>query len=154
MASYKITLLDRAIINHLKQYQGPITRLALFIVYFWFGVLKIFGTSPANPLVEALLERTVSSLSFPTFIIFFGLYEMLIGVLWLIPKGERIAIALLIPHLFMIISPLILLPSLTWHGLFIPTLEGQYIIKNVVIIALAMTIGAKLEPFKHHWWQR
>ena len=153
MTSYKVTLLDRFIIDHLKRYQAPIARFALFVVYFWFGALKIFGTSPANPLVAGLLQRTLSFISASSFIIYLGLYEMLIGVLWLVPKGERIAIALLVPHLFTTIGPLILLPAVTWQGFLMPTLEGQYIIKNVVIIALAMTVGAKLEPFKHHWWQ-
>jgi uncharacterized membrane protein YkgB len=36
--------------------------------------------------------------------------------------------------------PLLLLPTLTWQSLLIPTLAGQYIIKNIVIVALALSV--------------
>ena len=44
-------------------------------------------------------------------------------------------------------GPLVLLPSETWQSFFVPTLEGQYIIKNLVIIAAAIGIAAHLHPF-------
>jgi hypothetical protein len=44
--------------------------------------------------------------------------------------------------------PLFLLTEETWSGFLIPTLEGQYIIKNLVVIAAAMGIAAHLEPIK------
>jgi uncharacterized membrane protein YkgB len=46
----------------------------------------------------------------------------------------------------MVFLPLILLPNMTWTGPFVPTLEGQYIIKNVVLLALALTIVAGTKP--------
>lgn len=153
MSSRTLELIDKSIIRHLRAYANPLARLALFVVYFWFGILKLIDASPANPLVADLLTKTLPFITFPTFIVALGLYEMLIGILWVVPRGERAAIALLIPHLIMIVAPLALLPSVAWSAPFIPTLEGQYIIKNVVIIALAMSIGAKLEPFKRRWWQ-
>ncbi len=116
------------------------SRLSLFIVFFWFGILKIIGTSPASPLVQKLFEKTVPFIPFETFIILFALYEMLIGILFLIPKREKLALASLIPHMLMTFLPLFLLPSVTWQGIFTPTLEGQYIIKNLVIIALALNL--------------
>ena len=45
-------------------------------------------------------------------------------------------------------GPLVLLPTETWDGFMIPTLTGQYIIKNVVIIAIAMGIAARLHPIQ------
>ena len=73
---------------------------------------------------------------------------MLIGVAFLIPGLERLAIALLIPHMITTVLPLILLPSITWQSFLIPTLEGQYIIKNIVIIALASALAAHLHPMR------
>ncbi len=140
--------IDVRIIKTLRRMGVPLARLALFVVYFWFGTLKLFGTSPANPLVGSLLERTLPFISFETFIIGFAIYEMLIGVFFLIPGLERLAIALLVPHLVMTALPLILLPSLTWTGLFVPTLEGQYIVKNLLIIALAFGLAAHLRPVR------
>ncbi len=116
--------------------------IALFIVFVWFGSLKLFGLSPANPLVAALLEQTLPFISFHTFSILLGAYEVLIGILFVIPRMERVAIGLLIPHMFVTLVPLLLLTDITWQAFLTPTLEGQYIIKNVVIIALAATVFA------------
>jgi uncharacterized membrane protein YkgB len=46
--------------------------------------------------------------------------------------------------MFIVFSPLVILPNETWQKTLVPTLEGQYIIKNLVIIALALVIGAHL----------
>lgn len=139
---------DHSFISFLKKWSGPLARVALFVVFFWFGILKLVGMSPADPLVADLLERTLPVITFNHFIILFGAYEMLIGILFLIPRAERVAIALLIPHMITTVMPLILLPTVTWQTWFVPTLEGQYIIKNLVIIALAVSMGARLHPFK------
>ncbi|MBI2623840.1 MAG: hypothetical protein HYW65_04740 [Candidatus Liptonbacteria bacterium] len=138
--------IDVRIIKALRRAALPLARGALFIVYFWFGTLKLFGASPANPLIGELLDRAMPFLSFDTFIIGFAIYEMLIGVFFLAPGFERVATALLVPHLCVTALPLVFLPSLTWAGLFVPTLEGQYIVKNLVIIALAFGLAAQLRP--------
>lgn len=146
---YHITMIskiDFQIIALLRRYSFPLARVSLFIVFFWFGALKIAHTSPASPLVEALLSATLPFLTFEQFIFWFGVYEMLIGITFLVPKLERVAIALLIPHIITTLLPLILLPQITWQGFLIPTLEGQYIIKNCVIVALAFSIAARLRP--------
>jgi uncharacterized membrane protein YkgB len=115
-------------------------RITFFIIYFWFGILKIFDTSPANPLVAALQQKTLPFLSFSQFIVIFSLYEMLIGILFLFPKLTKIAFVLFILHMGMTMMPLIVLPDVSWQGFLIPTLEGQYMIKNLVLIALASSI--------------
>lgn len=125
----------------------PVARFALFVVFFWFGILKIIGTSPANPMVADLLHATMPFMGWDAFIVLFSIYEMLIGIAFLIPKFERVAIALLLPHMVMTSLPLFFLPAMTWQGFLTPTLEGQYIIKNLVIIATAIGIAAHLHPF-------
>lgn len=142
-----ITWFDRFSIHFLRRISIPLARLALFLVYFWFGFLKVLGTSPANPLVSDLLEKTLPFLTFSQFIIAFGLFEMLIGFLFLLPGYERTAIFFLIPHLATTVAPLILLPSVTWQSFLVPTMEGQYILKNVTIVALAFSLASHLRPF-------
>ncbi len=131
----------------MRKYSIPASRIALFTVFFGFGILKVFGLSPAGPLVQELYSRTISFVPFASFYVFFGLYEMLIGAAFLVRGLERFAIALLVPHMITTFLPLILLQSTTWNGFPVPTIEGQYIIKNLVIIALAMSIAARLTPF-------
>ena len=135
-------------INFSKKFALPFSHIALFVIFFWFGILKIFDSSPANPLVENLLKKTLPFITFDTFIVLLGLFEMLIGVAFLIKGFERLAIILLIPHMATTFMPLILLPDATWQRFLIPTLEGQYIIKNLLIISLALVIGSNLIPKK------
>lgn len=139
---------DEDIIHGLRIISAPLARFSIFIIFFWFGALKIFGESPANPLVEELLKKTLPLIGFEGFIIFFGIYEMAIGAAFLFRHYERLAIAFLIPHLLITALPLFALPAMTWQGILIPTLEGQYIIKNLVIVALAIGLGARLRPMK------
>lgn len=139
---------DLWFIHSVRKISIPFGRFALFVVFFWFGILKIIGTSPANPLVESLLNATIPFMSWDVFIVLFAIYEMIIGIAFIIPRAERLAIALLIPHMIMTALPLLFLPAMTWQGFLTPTLEGQYIIKNLVIIALAMGIATHLHPFK------
>lgn len=119
-----------------------LAHVALFVVFFWFGSLKLFGISPANDLVEALLLKIpiMNLWPFDSFIVVLGLVEMMIAVLFLFPKTTKLAIFLLIPHMITTMLPLIFLTDMTWQSLMAPTLVGQYIIKNIVIVALALSV--------------
>lgn len=139
---------DALIVHRIKKMAEPCARGALFIIFFWFGLLKVMDISPADPLVASLLENTLPFVSFEGFRIFFGIYEMLIGLAFLVHGAERLAIALLLPHMLTTFVPLILLPEDTWASVLVPTFTGQYIIKNLIIIALALSIAAHLHPIK------
>lgn len=146
MNSYTIKETDARIIHILRAYSLPLSRFALFLIFFWFGILKVIGASPASPMVLALLHTTMPFFEPNLFLVCFGLFEALIGLCFLIPRLERVAIALLIIHLFTTILPLFLMADMTWSRPFVPTMEGQYIIKNILILALAVGIGAHLRP--------
>ena len=139
--------IDLHVIAFFRWISIPMARFGLFVVFFWFGILKVIGLSPASPLVQALFERTIHFMPFSTFIVLFGLFECLIGILFVFPGFERVVIPLLFIHMITTFMPLFLLPSETWSGFLVPTLEGQYIIKNLVIIAAAIAIAAHLHPF-------
>lgn len=136
--------IDARIIIFMREISVPASRIALFVVFFWFGTLKVFAYSPANPLVAALLASILPLVIFSQFIVFFGAYEMAVGIAFLIPGLERFAIALLVPHMITTFLPLVLLPQMTWQSFLAPTLEGQYIIKNLLILALAVGVAAHL----------
>lgn len=141
-----LELVDFEVIRIFRRISLPLARFALFVVFFWFGILKIIGTSPANPMVMDLMNATLPFMTWEVFIVLFSVYEMIIGITFLIPRLERLAFVLLIPHMIMTVLPLIFLQSMTWQGFLTPTLEGQYIIKNLVIIALAVGIVGNLRP--------
>lgn len=126
--------------SFLLNIREPVARLALFVVYFWFGILKILGVSPATQLVMDLQQKTLPFLSFQQFLVLFSAYEMLIGIMFLFPRLTKLAVTLLLVHIVMTMGPLVLLPEVTWGNALAPTLEGQYILKNFITLSLAMFI--------------
>ena len=141
---------DKRAIRFFRKISEPSARIALFIVFFWFGLLKVIGLSPASGLVLRLFEETISWMSFGTFIVLFGLLECAIGILFLWKGAERVVIPLLFLHMVTTFLPLILLPEIGWQQFLVPTLEGQYIIKNVVLIAAAIGIASHIHPLVDH----
>lgn len=142
----RIEAFDLRLIGFLRQWHIPLARVALFLVFFWFGLIKIIGLSPATPLVIMLTARTVGVEYFTVLFFVLSLLECLIGVLFLFPKATRIVIPLLLFHMLLVCSPLVLVPEMTWTSFMVPTLEGQYIIKNAVIVALAIGIASHTKP--------
>ena len=142
----KIHALDVRLIHFFQRVSVPVGRFALFVVFFWFGILKVLGLSPASGVVQRLFENTIPFMSFALFLVLFGLFECLIGLLFLIKGAERVVIPLLLVHMITTFGPLVFLPSETWQAFLVPTLEGQYIIKNLVIIATAIGIASHLHP--------
>jgi uncharacterized membrane protein YkgB len=137
---------DRVLVEWFRRIDVPLARAAILVVYAWFGVLKLFDASPANPLVRDLLARTLPFVTFEHFIVFLGLFEVAIGIAFAVPRLEKLALAMVVPHLVMTSGPLVFLPSVSWKGFLLPTLEGQYCIKNVLIAAVAVGILAHLRP--------
>lgn len=145
----KLKKIDLNLISFFRKAFIPSARFGLFIVFFWFGLLKVIGLSPASGLVQRLFEDTIPFMSFDTFLIMFGIFECIIGILFLIKGFERVVIPLLFIHMITTFGPLVFLKEETWQSFLVPTLEGQYIIKNVVLIACAIGIAANLKPIKN-----
>ncbi len=111
------------------------TRLSFFIIYFWFGLLKVIDKSSATPLVEDLFVKLFSTEPSSLFFVLFGTFEMYIGILFLIPKLTVTALVLVSLHLLATFLPLFLLPNHTWTDFGALGVEGQYILKNMFIIS-------------------
>lgn len=118
-----------------------VSRVSLFIVFFWFGLLKLLNWSPAEGLIEHLHSVTIQPLiALKSFIYLLGAAECCIGLAFLIPSLTRFAFALFCMQMLTTFLPLILLPTDSWQNSFALTLVGQYIVKNVALIALAIVI--------------
>lgn len=150
MKKHKLEAYDLQFISFLRRHYLVLARVALFVVFFWFGALKLLGISPASPLAEALTSRTVGIQYFPELFFALSLIECVIGILFLIPRAIRIVLPLLLIHMAVVCSPLFLVPDLIWSAPLVPSLEGQYIIKNTIIVALAIAIAAATPPLKKH----
>ena len=117
-------------------------RLPLFIIFFWFGLLKVIELSPARQLIiDTVFWMPV--LSAETWVIVIGYWEMFIAIFFLTKKTTFLAMILLFLQMSGTFMPLILLPDITFQSSnpLLPTLEGQYIIKNIIIIAASLIIG-------------
>jgi uncharacterized membrane protein YkgB len=115
-------------------------RIALAIVYIWFGALKIIGLSPAGDLVE----ETVFWFKPDIFIPVLGIGELVIGLGLLVKRFVPFTIILLLLHMVATIFPLFLLTEACFDAFpYRPTLVGQYIIKNLVLVAGALVIVGK-----------
>jgi uncharacterized membrane protein YkgB len=146
MQKQKITHLDLRLIAFFRASFVPVARFSIFLVFFWFGFIKLLGLSPASPLAEALTARTVGAQYFGTLFYVLAAVECVIGILFLFPKATRVVIPLLLFHMLIVCSPLVLVPDYTWQQFAVPTLEGQYIIKNAVVVAVAIGIAASTKP--------
>lgn len=135
--------IDYAIASLMSRWGIVALRISLGIIFIWFGILKPLGLSPAIPLVEA----TVGWLPFFSpgeWVSLIGWWEVVIGVSFLFKKTLRLAIALLFMQMVGTFMPLVLLTEVTFqagHFFYAPTMEGQYIIKNLLIISAALVIG-------------
>ena len=73
---------DVTIITFFRRISIPVARVSLFIVFFWFGILKVLGLSPAGSLVHDLFDQTISFIPFDVFYICFALLECAIGIMF------------------------------------------------------------------------
>ena len=132
--------LDQSITEWMGKYGLLILRISLGIIFLWFGILKFFdGLSPA----EDLVRNTVYFIDPDIFISILALWESVIGLGLITGKYIRFTLLLLFLQMPGTALPLIILPEKVWkifpYGL---TLEGQYIIKNLVLISAGLVIGA------------
>lgn len=143
--------LDERITHWLASNAIVFLRISLGIVFVWFGVLKLFpGLSPA----QDLAANTISVLSFgivPARISLpvLAIWECLIGLGFLVGKFTRLTLALLVLQMAGALTPLVLFPgqTFTWFPIA-PTLEGQYIMKNAVLISAGLVVGATVRGGK------
>lgn len=121
-------------------------RVSMGIVFFWFGILKFFpGLSPAQDLaIRTINLLTLNLLSSKTIIITLAIWEVLIGIGFLTGRFMKIILILLFVQMAGTFAPVFLFPYEVFSAIpYAPTLEGQYIIKNIVIVSAALVIGGK-----------
>lgn len=135
--------IDRRIAGFMHRWGEVALRASLATIFIWFGVLKPFGLSPA----EDVVKKTAAWMPFfvpDVWLAVIGWWEVAIGVTFIFHKTIRLAIALLALQMVGTFLPLVILPEVTFqpgHIPYAPTLEGQYIIKNLLIISAALAVG-------------
>jgi len=137
----RLDAVDRALTGQMRRLGVPVLRVALGVVFVWFGALKVVGGSPAADLVA----NTVYVVSPATFAPVLGVWEVLIGVCLLSRPLIRLGLLLLLVQIPGTFFPLVLLPEVVYTAFpFGLTVEGQYIVKNLVIIGAALVVGGSV----------
>jgi len=145
--------LDVRITTWMAEHGVLLTRIALGIVFLWFGIIKFVPDwSPA----AALATKTIGRLTFghvgPAISLpLLALWESLIGIGLLTGRYLRATLLLLFAQMPGTMTPLFLFPDETFRAFpYAPTLEGQYIIKNLVLIGAAIVVGATVRGGRLH----
>jgi len=132
---------DQAISSWMGKHCHFLMRISIAVMFIWFGILKPFGLSPE----EELIKRTIYWLDPDLFLPILGWWEVTIGISLLYKKYIRFALLLLFILLPGTLLPLLLLPEICFNQFpFGSTLEGQYIIKNLILLCAAFVIGSKV----------
>ena len=131
--------IDKSITRWMAGSGITVLRVGPGIVFLWFGLLKFFpGLSPA----EQLVRNTIYFVDPDTFVPVLATWESLIGLGLITGRFMRLTLLLLFLQMPGTALPLIILPEVVWtvfpYGL---TLEGQYIVKNLVLIGVGLVIG-------------
>lgn len=140
-----IAATDITLTRWMARYGVVALRVSLGLVFFWFGVLKFFpGLSPAQDLATRTIDLLTfglvpSNISIPVL----AAWECLIGLGLITGLFMRATLLLLLLQMLGTVTPLLFFPAETFTQFpYAPTLEGQYIIKNIVLVTAALVLGA------------
>lgn len=129
-------------------------RLSIGFIYFYFGFLKFFpDLSPAELLAsQTVMKMTFFTMDAATALWWLAIMECTIGLCFLFNVGMRWLFFLYLFHQISTFMPLVLYPELAFKiAPFAPTLEGQYIFKNLTFVAIGWTV---ILPEVRSGWRR
>lgn len=147
LANPGLTRLHAVVTNWLTRYSVPVLRISMGLVFLIFGVLKFFpGLSPAEALTEQTMDRlTLGLIPDGVGIVLVAALESAIGVCLVTGRFVRLGLALLGVAMVGILSPLVLFPGQLFAGSnAAPTLVGQYVMKDIVLVASTLVIAARV----------
>lgn len=143
--------IDIKLTNWMSKYGILLLRISIGIVFLWFGFLKFFpGVSAAEGIaVKTINIITFDLLSSRTILIILAIWESIIGIGLILRVYLREVLLLLFLQMLGTFAPLFFFPAEVFYEIpYAPTLEGQYIIKNIVIVSAAIVIGATVRGGK------
>ncbi len=137
-------VIDRRVTRWLAEYGLTLLRISIGVIFFWFGVIKFWpGLSPADQLATETIDRLSFGLIADNLArVLLAFLETAIGIGLITGKYLRFTLLLLVGQMLGAVTPPFLFPEVTWSRLLVPTLEGQYILKNIVVVSAALAIGA------------
>jgi uncharacterized membrane protein YphA (DoxX/SURF4 family) len=138
------TQLDERITGWTARHGVTLLRVSLGALFLWFGSLKLFpGSSPAPGLTARTIELLTFGAVSPSVMPALAFWECGIGIGLVANRFMRATLLLLFVRTLVAVSSLFLFPNEAFVVLpFTPTTEGQYVIKNIVLLGAALVVGA------------
>ena len=136
---------DRKVTRWMAANGVTLLRWSIGVIFIWFGALKLVpGLSPADQIAtETTMRLTFGLVSEDVARLSLAFLEMTIGIGLVAGRFLRLTILLLFAQMAGTMTSLILFPDQIWTTFpFALTLEGQYILKNFVLISAGFVIGA------------
>jgi putative oxidoreductase len=142
-----IELFDTRFIVFMRQWGIVILRIALGIIFLWFGALKAAGASPVALLIQSVYPFVPAN----QFIVILGVWEVVIGLGLIFKWRLRVTLALL----WMQMAGVMLSPFFAPAAFFsagnplLLTMEGEFLVKNIVLIAASIVVaGYQVRPWR------
>ena len=134
---------DRVLLPFARRWAIPALRIALGTLFVWFGALKVFDVSPVTDLVAT----TVSFLDPEWFVPTLGVVEVAVGIGLLIRVYLRLVIAVLLAQIVGTFLVFLVRPDVAFRDAnpLLLTTEGEFVLKNMVILASAMVVGSRID---------
>ena len=141
-----VARVDRVMIPVLRRVAIPVLRVSLGVLFVWFGMLKIFEVSP----VSELVARTVYWVDPDIIVPLLGVFEVAVGVLLLLGRALRLTLLLFLVQMLGTFLTFIVLPNVTFRdgNPLLLTVEGEFVVKNLVLIAAALVVGTTVRRDK------
>ncbi len=135
---------DAALRPLLARIGVPLLRISVGIVFLWFGMLKIFEVSP----VSALVANTIYWFDPDVVVPALGAVEVFVGACLLAGRLMRLALPLLVLQMAGTFLVLVILPEIAFRdgNPLLLTVEGEFVVKNLVLLSAALVIGSRLAP--------
>jgi putative oxidoreductase len=131
------------IATFLTAHSITILRISLGVVFLVFASFKyVTGASPAEDLAVATVDKlTFGMVAGTSALLFTAITETIIGITLLTGRFVKVGLVVMAMAMVGILSPLVLFPDQMWadNG---PTLTGQYVFKDIVLVAGAMVVAA------------
>ncbi|MEM9165734.1 MAG: hypothetical protein AAGB48_01780 [Planctomycetota bacterium] len=143
---HRILGIDRRIEQALYVFGHSTHGFTLGMVFIWFGTLKVAGQKTATSIIAETIYFGSPEVMVPVL----GAWEILIGITLIIHKLHRVALILLVVRMPGTVLALILKPEACFVEVpLVPTIAGQYIIKDLMLLSAAAVMGGYVREKPH-----
>jgi len=142
----RLHTLDSRVSAFFRRWGVPALRVSLAVVFIWFGALKVFGVTP----VTELVANTVYWFDPDWVVPALGVVEIMVGLGLLFQVAMRAVLGLFFLQMIGTFLVFVLQPEVAFQdgNPLLLTVEGEFVLKNLVLIAAGMVIAGTVEVDK------